>query len=107
MAERGERRSTERFPASAEATCTFISPVVEDFGPVKMKNVSLEGVGLLLSRRVETGTLLAVTLENPTKRFVKTVLVRVVYAQPQPGGCMVGGDFDTPLTYEELTSLVM
>jgi hypothetical protein len=35
------------------------------------------------------------------------VLVRVVHAQTQPGGCTVGGTFETPLTYEELTSLVM
>src|ERR1700730_3837051 len=107
MDERGDRRSAERFPASIEATCLFASPVVEDFGPVKIKNVSLEGVGLLLSRKVETGTLLAVTLANTGKGFAKTVLVRVIHAQDQPGGCVVGGNFVTPITYEELTALVM
>ena len=107
MAEKGDRRAVERFPASASASCTFVSPVVEDFGPVKIKNVSLEGVGLLLGRSVEPDTLLAVTLANVGKGFAKTVLVRVVYAQPQPGGCMVGGNFLTPITYEELTALVM
>jgi hypothetical protein len=107
MAERGERRATERFPAGPGATCEFVSPVAEDFGPAKIKNVSLEGVGLLLSRPVEAGELLAVTLANPSKGFAKTVLVRVVYAQAQHGGCIVGGNFETPLTYEELTALVM
>jgi hypothetical protein len=107
MTERVERRTVERFPAGMDATSTFVSPVVEDFGPVKVKNVSLDGVGLLLSRQVEAGTLLAVTLANSTKGFAKTVLVRVNHAQPQPGGCMVGGNFLTPITYEELTFLVM
>jgi hypothetical protein len=107
MAERGERRSVERFPASATATCPFVSPVLEDFGPVKIKNVSLEGVGLLLSHPVEQGEMLAVTLANPGKNFTKTVLVRVAYAQNAPGGCTVGGTFLIPLTYEELTALVL
>ncbi len=107
MAERGERRAAERFPASTAAVCQFVSPVAEDFGPAKIKNVSLEGVGLLLSRRVEPGELLAVTLANPSKGFAKTVLVRVAHAQVQPGGCLVGGNFEIPLTYEELTALVM
>jgi hypothetical protein len=107
MAERVERRAAERFPASTGASCPFASPVVEDFGPVKIKNVSLEGVGLLLSRTVEAGTLLAVTLANPSKGFSKTVLLRVTHAHSQPGGCTVGGNFLSPITYEELTALVL
>jgi hypothetical protein len=107
MAEQGDRRAVERFPASAEATCPFVSPVVEDFGPVKIKNVSLEGIGLLLSKCVEPGSLLAITLANPGKGFVKTVLVRVVHAQTLPVGCLVGATFDIPLTYQELTALVL
>jgi hypothetical protein len=107
MPEQGDRRAAERFPASADASCPFASPVVEDFGPVKIKNVSLEGIGLLLSKRVEPGSLLALNLTNPGKGFVKTVLVRVVHAQPLPVGCLVGGTFDIPLTYQELTSLVL
>jgi hypothetical protein len=107
METRGERRAEERFEPSSAAGCTFVSPVVEDFGPVKLKNVSLSGIGLLLSRNVEPNALLTVTLANPMKGFAKTVLVRVIHAQSHSAGCTVGGNFETPLTYEELTALVM
>jgi hypothetical protein len=35
------------------------------------------------------------------------VLVRVTQAAVAPGGYLVGGTFVTPLTYHELTTLVM
>jgi hypothetical protein len=107
MEARGERRGEERFQPSSAAACQFVSPVVEDFGPAKLKNVSQSGVGLLLSNNVEPGELLTITLANPMKGFAKTVLVRVAHAQSHSAGCTVGGNFVTPLTYEELTALVM
>jgi hypothetical protein len=107
MPDPSERRVSERFPVSIETSCAFLSPVVEDFGPAKIKNIAMEGIGLLLSRPVEPGSLLAVTLTNPGRGFRKTLLVRVAHATPQPSGCLVGGTFDTPLTYQELTTLVM
>jgi hypothetical protein len=67
----------------------------------------MQGVGLLLSRRVDPGGLLAVSLSNPARGFAKTMLVRVVHATPQPGGCLVGGTFITPLTYQEFSALVL
>jgi hypothetical protein len=107
MSEPTDRRAAERLAASPEASCSFLSPVVEDFGPAKIKNISAEGIGLLMSRRVETGTLLAVTLSNPTRGLNKTVLVRVAHVTGQPGSWLVGGTFNSPLTYQELTTLVM
>jgi hypothetical protein len=108
MSEPTDRRAAERLLTSPEASCSFLSPVVEDFGPAKIKNISTDGVGLLMSRRVETGTLLAMTLSNPTRGFTKTVLVRVAHVTAaQPGNWLVGGTFNLPLTYQELTALVM
>ena len=107
MPEPQERRAAERFQVTADTTCTFVSPVVEDFGPARIKNISMEGIGLLMTRRVEAGALVAVTLTNPAKNFVKTVLVRVAHATPQPGGCLVGGTFTAPLGYQDLTAMVM
>jgi PilZ domain-containing protein len=107
MADPSDRRAAERFPVSANTTVTFASPVVENFGPVKIKNVSTDGVGLLLSRKVEAGQLLAVSIANPTQKFAKTLMVRVVHVTAQAGGAfLAGGTFTTPLTYEELRSLV-
>jgi hypothetical protein len=65
------------------------------------------GLGLLLSRRVEPGTMLAVTLTNAGRNFSKTAIVRVVHCTAQQNGFLVGGNFEVPLTYQELTSLVM
>jgi hypothetical protein len=107
MSDATDRRSEERFPVSGETVCSFLSPVVEDFGPAKIKNISMEGIGLLVGRKVELGTLLALTLSNPARSFTKTILVRVAHATPQPGGYLLGGTFNTPLTYQELTALVM
>jgi len=67
----------------------------------------MTGIGLLLSRRVEPGTLLTVTLANQGKGFSKTVFVRVVHATSFSGGFLVGGSFTVPLTYQEMTTLVM
>jgi hypothetical protein len=107
MPEPADRRAAARFPVNGGACCPFAAPVAEALGPVKLRDVSMAGVGLLASRRVEPGTLLAVTLSNPAKGFAKNVLVRVAHATPVPGGYLLGGTFDPPLTYQELTTLVM
>ena len=107
MADTPDRRAVDRFQVNADVSCSFVSPVVEDFGRVKVKDVSMQGVGLLLSRRVEPGTLLAVTLSNSTRQFSKTVIVRVVHVTAVLGGFLVGGTFTAPLTYQETSTLVL
>jgi hypothetical protein len=107
MAEQVNRRAEDRYPVNAEASCPFVSPVVEDFGLVNIRDVSMQGVGLITRRRVEPGTLLAVTLANAAKGFSKTVIVRVAHATPMAGGFLVGGSFTVPLTYQEMSTLVL
>lgn len=107
MPEPVDRRATERFPVNADTSCPFVSPVVEGFGPVKVRDISMAGIGLLMSRRVEPGSLLAVTLTNPARGFSKTVLVRVSHTTQLAGNFLVGGTFTVPITYQEMTVLVM
>src|SRR5262245_43786639 len=107
MVDPNDRRAAERLQAGADAVCTFVSPVVEDFGAAKIKNVSMDGIGLVVSRKVEPGALLTVTLAHAQRGFSKIVLVRVVHVTPQVGGFLVGGTFSAPLTYQELTTLVL
>src|SRR5947209_6489933 len=103
-----EKRTAERFPVSPNVTCSFASPVLEDFGPVKIKNISTSGVGLIVSQVLAPGMLLAIKLVNPAKNFAKTALVRVIHVTQQAGDTyLVGGNLDTLLTYEELCHLVM
>jgi hypothetical protein len=107
MAEQAERRELERFEVNADAACPLLSPVAEDFGPARVRDVSMQGVGLLVGRRVEPGALLAVVLENKARGFSKTALVRVTHVAAQPGGgFLVGGPFTAPLSYKEMSALV-
>lgn len=108
MASPEDQRESERFPANESSTCTFLSPVLEDFPAAKFKNISTNGVGLIVSQSLSAGLLLAVKLVNPSKKFAKTILVRVAHCTPLAGGTfLVGGTLDAPLTYEELCNFVM
>jgi hypothetical protein len=108
MSEQFEKRTEERFPVGVNTACVFASPVLEDFGTVRVLNVSAHGIGLLSTEVVAPGLLLVCKLVNQSKNFSKTLLVHVVHVTPQPGRTyLIGGTLDTPLTYEELRMLVM
>lgn len=102
-----DARAADRFPVNAGTSCAFAHEVVETAGTALVRDVSMDGVGLLLDRPVVVGAVLAVGLTNPAKGFAKTVLVRVAHVTPATGALLVGGAFLTPLTYQELTTLVM
>ena len=103
-----ERRAEERYATPPHVDCVFASPVLEDFGKVKVTSISRSGIGLIASEEIADGMLLTVKLVNPTKSFSKTALVRVVYVTPKAGGSyLIGGKLDEPLTYEELCALIM
>jgi hypothetical protein len=106
MADSKDRRAAERMTVNAGTSCGFAGPV-EDFGTSKIRDVSMEGIGILMTRQVAVGTLLAVTIVNATQKLSKTVLVRVAHVTAVHGGFLVGGTFTEQLTYQELTALVM
>jgi hypothetical protein len=107
MPEPPDRRAAQRYPVNTDTSCSFLSPVVEDLGPVQLRDISMAGIGLQLRRRVEVGSLLALTLVNPARSFNKTVLVQVAHVTPSLNGFLVGGNFREPLTYQEMSSLVL
>jgi hypothetical protein len=107
MSEQGERRAAERFAVNTDTACAFVGPVIEDFGAAKVKDISMQGIGLVMSKRVEIGAVLAVTLTIAGRGVVKTVLVRVTHVTPQLGNFLVGGSFVTPLSYQEMSSFVL
>lgn len=106
MTER-DRRASERMPVNATSACTFASPVAENFPPVRIRDLSMEGIGLLMTQKVEVDTLLAVVLANAQRNVSKTLLVRVVHVTPQSGTWLIGGVFSPPLTYDEFKNFVM
>jgi hypothetical protein len=110
MADSVDRRAAERLAVNAGTGCAFAGQIKEDIGPAKVRDVSLDGVGLIVSRRVEVGSVLAIIITNTSnanQKLQKTVLVRVAHVTPVHGGFLVGGTFTEPLTYQEFTSLVM
>ncbi|MCI0641989.1 MAG: PilZ domain-containing protein [Gemmataceae bacterium] len=106
MSDPRDRRNSERFPVTGDTTCPFAGKV-QDIGLTKIKNVSMEGIGLVLSKPVEVGSLLAITIVNKAKSFHRVTLVKVAHVTPQGGHYLVGGTFDTALSYQDLTALVM
>ena len=107
MSESADRRAVERMAVTSGTTCTFISPVVEDFGAALVRDISLNGIGLVVTRKVEVGTLLVIELVNQAREFSKPMMVRVAHVTPVNGGFLIGGEFTTPLMYQEFTGLVM
>ena len=102
-----DARVAERFTVNKGTSCSFALPVVEDPGPARIRDVSMNGVGLVIERRVVVGSLLAVGLVNQAKGFARTLIVQVTHVTPTSGGFLVGGVFLTPLTYQEMTTLVL
>ena len=108
MAIPNEKRAAERFPANQNSACVFASPVLEDFGPVKLVNISLNGVGFVSTEKLHENLLMAIKLENAANKYAKTILARVVHVTPQAGGTyFIGTELDTPLTYDELCNFVL
>jgi hypothetical protein len=104
-----DRRAAERLAVSPGAACTMAGQVT-DLGPTKLRDVSMTGIGLVVSRRVEVGSLVVLNIassETASYKFSKTVLVKIAHVTPTHGGFLVGGTLAEPLTYQEFTAMVM
>jgi len=106
MAE-ADRRAAERIAVNSKTACSFVSPVVEDFGKALVRDISLSGIGVIVSKKVAVGSLLVVELVNEAKSVSRSMMVRVAHVTTVNGGFLIGGEFTSPLTYQELTSFVM
>jgi len=49
--------------------------VVEDFGTSKIRDVSMDGIGILMTHQVAVGSLLVIIISNPAQKALQTVLV--------------------------------
>jgi hypothetical protein len=103
-----DRRAQPRYPVNNDTTCPFVMPLGDELGPAKVRDISTEGVGLLMASPLEPGTLLVIALNNAARNFCCTQLVQVVHASQVVGGMyLVGCVFLNPLTYEELRAYLM
>ncbi len=87
---RRERRSSERQPCGLETSC--LRPTDgEHSWDARVIDISATGVGLLLGRRFEPGTLLSFRLEGRSEGQSYNAVARVVHATRQAeGGWLLG-----------------
>jgi hypothetical protein len=98
-----ERRAAPRLASDRVAAC-WPATVAGAFGTLaRVKDVSTAGIGLVLDRRFEPGTLLAVQVEAACGGGPGNLLARVRRVMPQEGGqWLLGCAFVSPLGAEEL-----
>ncbi len=98
-----DRRAWVRFSCDLEVACVPASEDPDILWPARVINISCGGIGLLLSRRFEPGTLLQVELQIPKKGFSRPLLVQVMHVTGHDyGGYLVGCAFTNPLSEDEV-----
>ena len=102
-----ERREASRFPCSARGNCQPVTATeAGNCWPVEAVNISVGGIGVLLSRRFEPGTLLALELSRESNESVYLPLARVCRATPNGPHWLLGCVWQGLLGTEDMQSLV-
>jgi hypothetical protein len=78
-----ERRAATRFACNMEGACRPLGSERRTRWKAKLTDVSALGVGLLLSRRFEPGTILLLDLRGTTAASPRRLLMRVVRVRAQ------------------------
>ena len=106
-----ERCVSLRFPTGEEHGCQLAAastpeqPETGWFG--KLRDLSVGGAALLLTRPFEQGSLLIMELSDPASGAPRAFFVRVVYAKMErKRHWLVGCEFVSALSEEELRALV-
>lgn len=103
-----DQRTWMRFPSRIKAVYQPVGADDPSKHPAEVLNISASGVGLIVSRSVETGTLLSIDLAPPTAGArPRTMLACVVHASSQsPSEWALGCNFIQELGEEDLQALV-
>lgn len=89
-----------------EASCHPIAAAKDDPWPAQVRDLSTGNIGLLIKRRFEPGTLLAVELQSVTQDYSRTLVARVIQAKSQGGGdWIIGCILASKLDEDELEAL--
>src|SRR5262245_18744994 len=86
-----DRRAHVRFPCELDGS---FSPITGNRGTQwtgKICDISQGGIGIVLGRRFELGTLLSVEIQEADGRSSGSLLARVVHVTPHTGGGWVIG----------------
>jgi serine/threonine protein kinase len=108
-----ERRVSVRYPCTLETRCNRNNSIhpgeadAQDSWEGAVKDVSAGGIGLLLSRRFEPGTILTAELRTSNQLFERDVELRVARVKRAPRGFWLHGCvFAQPLSKQELRKLL-
>lgn len=101
-----ERRATVRYAVNADTSCAPLAARSEGPGwAARVRDISRNGLGLVLDRRFEPGTVITVDLAfgEDSSRMLLACVVHSV-ASPE-GSWIVGCKLVSPLTGDELARL--
>lgn len=100
-----DRRAFVRYGSQLKGSCRALSADRKHRWTAQIRDISASGVGLILNRRFEPGTVLRVKLPGLSSR--RLFLVRVIRVQKHEDRTwIVGCVFPRPLTEEEVKSLL-
>src|SRR5262249_31127210 len=107
QAPRTEQRREPRYALPARTWCRLRRAIGNLTWQATVRNLSTEGIGLILNRPVKAGMLLTVELPGHDQEPRMVKMMRVPHAAPQPGGCwwVAGGRFASQLSDAELQRL--
>jgi serine/threonine protein kinase len=81
-----DRRNATRFPCNLESSCLPIGGEADKPWKARIKDISARGIGLLMTRRFEPGTVLLLELQGePRPLGPSRLLVRVMRVKEQSG----------------------
>jgi hypothetical protein len=102
-----DQRTWERFPCSVQGTYQLLSDGEPESSPMQVQNISASGVGLLVDRSIEPGTLISLDLHGPTGQGRLSILACVVHVTPRENeSWSLGCNFIRELSDQELAALV-
>jgi hypothetical protein len=105
--EPNERRAWVRFPCDLGSACYPTTSDDHTRWAARMHDVSRGGVGLIVDRRFEPGTILNIQLEGDEQDLPAVLLARVVHITAHKGGkWSLGCRFARELTQKDMEALL-
>jgi c-di-GMP-binding flagellar brake protein YcgR len=102
-----DNRSWVRFVCNVQASCQGVEDATRTTWPARVVNISASGIGLLVDRAIETGTLLSLDLRSLSTQSARTILACVVHVTTRPGSeRMLGCNFIHELSEADLKALL-
>jgi c-di-GMP-binding flagellar brake protein YcgR len=103
-----DQRQWKRFPCDVSARCQLVASDDREQWPCKVLDISATGVGLLVEREIDSGTLLTVELHNAAGTTVLTMLACVVHLTRQSETeWALGCNFIRSLSEQDLRALTL